>query len=685
MALLLENDAIRIELDDQTGGFRSIFDKARAREYVGAPDRNLLFRLMCPDGDIECRHVDSLHAHVTIADGVAAIAYELDGVLVTANLRLEGGAVLASLRIENNGPQNVEEILFPWLRGLAPIDGAALIWPDLYCRKLDQLFATDEAGLGPAGLGGDHHTWNEWTQKRVVRYPEHLASAWCDYGDADGGIALEGRHTDFSLMDFFAHRIVEKDFAPDQDDPVRRTLDLAVSHPRRVKPGETYETPPIRIGVHGGDWHTVADEHRVWLDIWIEKPQRPAKFTEAIGWHFYFMKHQDGLVLNTYEDMQQMGEAALAAGCPYLLIFGWQAGGHDNNYLYRYVANEAWGGGEALRKALDGLRDIGVEVMPFYNGTLANVEMPEHREFGHRWEAKTRAGHPYYAGDWARHNMEAITRNRAMLHHEIAPGAEHRGYFLDTVRRMVEEYGFGNLQLDQIAEKMLVDYNETHVETTPDRVYVDGMAELLPAVRAVVRAANPDGVVISEGLNDFTGQWCDSSWDWNTLGVFPQPILYTLPWLMASHEVDALEYGQVNFAFAYKMHLDMKIDGGDAPITKYPKFAAHVKANAELRRRVAAYYAHADFRDREGIDVEGPDHAIVTVFHNRDAAKCSIVAAETGGRAAEVAIRSRLTSAGGTVHCDSNRGMQQALPAEKTFAASLQPYEVRVFCLDLEG
>ncbi|MGI6746308.1 MAG: hypothetical protein ACOX45_09305 [Acutalibacteraceae bacterium] len=91
--------------------------------------------------------------------------------------------------------------------------------------------------------------------------------------------------------------------------------------------------------------------------------------------------------------------------------------------------------------------------------------------------------------------------------------------------------------------------------------------------------------MVGEAINEFTGQWCDSFWDWNILLPFPEPIFYTLPWLMGSHEIDALEYGEVNKAFAYKLHLDMKIDGGDSPVTKYAAFAEHVKANAGLRRR----------------------------------------------------------------------------------------------------
>ena len=352
MSLALENTHLRIELCNKTGGFRSVFDKRQGREYVGAPDRALLLRLMTPDGEVHCRHVDADDPDIRIEEDSATLGYALEGIEAGISLKLDGDAILASMRVTNNGPFNVEETIFPWLRGLAPMEGASIIWPEFWARRIDNLFVPKGTQSAYAGLGGDHHTWNEWTQKRTARYPEHLTTGWCDYGDRKGGIALEGRHTDFSIMDFFVHKIVEKAHAPSAEDPIRRSLDLAVSHPRRVKPGETWESPNVRIVVHEGDWHVVADQHRDWLDGWIGKPDRPAKFAKAVGWHFYFMKHQDGVELNTYEDLPRMAEAALAAGCPYLLVFGWQMGGHDNNYLYRYVPNDAWGGVEALRTAL---------------------------------------------------------------------------------------------------------------------------------------------------------------------------------------------------------------------------------------------------------------------------------------------------------------------------------------------
>jgi len=664
----LENAHLAVVLDPGTGGFVSVFDKRSRSEYIGAPDRALLFRFIVPEGDILGGHLDAANPRIAVDGQTATLDYGSDGIGATAVLRLEDDAIVAALSVTNAGRRIVEETIFPWVRGLAPVPDASLIGPSMFGRRIRDPLGT--------GLDRDHRTWNEGGQKRVFRYPQHLASAWYEFGNGERGIALEGRHTDFSIMDFFIHKVVEKD-----REPIRRTLDLAVVQPRRLKPGETWTSAPIRIVVHEGDWHAVADAHREWLSSWVTKPRRPSSFAEAIGWHFFFMKHQDGLVLNTYDDLPRMAEASLAAGCPYLLVFGWQTGGHDNNYLYRYVPNESWGGADRLRQVLQQVRQRGVQVVPFYNGTLANIEMPEHKEFGHTWEAKTRAGHPYYAGNWARQNFDAPTRNRDMLHYEICPSDEHRTYFLQTTRRIVNDYGFGNLQLDQISEKMFPCYNEIHRHRYPDRAFVDGLAELLPKTLATVREGRPAGVLIGEWINDFTAQWLDSSWCWRQ-SDFPEPVLYTLPWAMISHEIDALEYDEVNKAFAYKLHLDMKIDGGDSPVTKYPKFAAHIRGLAELRRRVKEYYVFADFRDEQGITLSPSAKVMAKVYHNATTGKRGIVVAEYGGEKAQVRLKTEHRPSGAAIRIESNlTALRHITPAED-LPMELEPYEVRVLCMD---
>lgn len=664
----LENQDIAVSFDPSTGGITSLYDKRLSREYVTAPQRALLFRCMVPQEDKACVHVDGADVTFSCEQDRLRICSVCSGIDAEATFVLEGDALRAHLRLTNTGSAIIEETIFPWIRGLGVLPDASVVWPVFWERRVDDPFGK--------GLGGDHRTWNGWTQQKVARYPAHMASAWCEFGNESGGLGLEGRHTDFSIMDFHVAKDLDK-----TREPIGRTLSLATSHPRRVCPGESWTSPEVRLGLHPGDWRRTADAHREWLETWIQKPDRPPKFAEAIGWHFFFMKHQDGLELNAYADLPDMATASLEAGCPYLMVFGWQTGGHDNNYFYRYVPNEDWGGAGALRKGVQAARELGVEILPFYNGTLANIELEEHRAFGRRWEAKTREGHPYYAGDWARHNYDVPTRNRSMLHHEIAPCREHRTYFLESVKRIVQEYGFGNTQLDQISEKMLVDYNESHIETTPDRVYVDGLAELLPAVRRLIRDVNPDGVMVSECLNEFTGQWCDSSWDWNILLPFPDPILYTLPWLMASHEIDACEYGDANRAFAYKMHFDMKIDGGDAPVTKYPKFAEHIRGLAALRKRTAAYYVYGDFRARNGVTGEDDSNTPVSVFCNRRERKTALVVAECAGKETTITL-DPACAFGSMPFVDSNKTQMTNLSAKPPWSISLAPYEVIVICLD---
>ncbi len=672
----LENEHIRVAFDPETGGFTSLYDKRLGHEYIEAPDRANPLRLMVPEPGRDGRHFDAARAAIAIEDGRARVAYRLGETEAVATYRLEGDALLAELTLTHHGDHPVEEVMFPLVRGIGGFECADIVCPCFWGRRIDSPLKAADDELANH-LGGDHHTWNDWTQKANARYPQYLCSAWCDFGSPAHGIALEGRQQDFSPLDFFFYKQVEK-----RRDPVRRTLDMMTVHPHRVKQGETYTTSPVRIVLHRGGWESVATAHRDWLETWIQKPDRPRKFAESIGWHFFFMKHQDGLEVFTYDDLPRMAEAALAAGCPYLMLFGWHTGGHDNNYWYRYVPNEDWGGEAALRQAVEQCRALGAELLPFFNGTLANIEMPEHKEFGYQWEAKTRAGHPYYAGDWARANFDVPMRNRAMLHHEMCFCDGQRAYFLDSIRRIVQQYGFANTQLDQISEKLFLCFNELHGHAHPDRAMVDGLAELLAETRRIVREANPEGVLVSESLNDFTGQWCDSSWDWTLLLPFPDPILLTLPWVFGSLEVDALEYGRVNEAFAFKLHLDMKIDGGDAAVTDYPEFAGHVRRNAELRRRTADYYVFGDFRAHERMRLDAEDGVAANVFYNREANKVGIVAADVGGRGAHVVIESDWP-ARGTVVLDSNLAPEQRLDPAHGYAFSLEPHEVKVLCIDL--
>jgi len=669
-AMILENADVRVAIDPLTGGFASIHNKRLAKELVSKGTPTRLFRIIAPDGPMLCRHLDSEAPQMSQEAGAVTLRFETSDLRATARLSLDGLAIVATLEITNTGRLAFEELQFPCLLGLSPIEGARYTVPSFGKRSFDP--------FGPQ-FGGDHRNAEQYMHKLASRYPGRMVTAWSDYSSPAHGVGLEARHTDFSLVDFFVAKTIDK-----KTKPFARSLDLSATFPRRLAPGETWQSPPMRIFLHEGDWRATADAHREWVASWIVKPERIAKFVESVGWHYFFLKHQDGSSRFSYADLPRMAEASLSAGCPYLLLFGWHEGGHDNHYFYRYVPNREWGGEEGLRAAVARAKELGAELIPFFNGTLANVNMPEHQAFGHRWEVRSRENAPNHAGDWTGFTVDGPGTDRERMHHEICPCAEQQEYFLETMRRIVRDYGFGNIQLDQISIKNFPCYNDSHGHSHPDRAPIDGFARLLDETRAFVRRECPGGMLLAECTNEFTGQWTDGAWTWDFLEDV-DPILYSAPWLLTSTSIDAEEYAEANRAFTHKIMFDLRIKGGDELITEYPEFADHVRRLASLKRRVAPYFAWADFRGREGIvalEGENADAIVAVSYRTQDGAKSCIALAEKNGAAARASLTLAWKSRDDTVRIESSHAETARASANGPIAITLAPYEAQVICLD---
>nr|HPR08598.1 DUF6259 domain-containing protein [Denitromonas sp.] len=434
---------------------------------------------------------------------------------------------------------------------------------------------------------------------------------------------------------------------------------------------------------HQGDWHVAADKHREWVETWIRKAPVAAKYAEGLGWHYFLMKHQDGLESFTYADIPAMARAAKHVGCSHLMLFGWHAPGHDNRYMYDYKPNPDWGGEEALRAGIEEARAMGVEVIPFFNGTLANSMLPEHQEFGHRWEAKSREGHPLYAGDWSGFSRDTPSVFRSRIHYEICPCEDSQDFLLRSAHNIVEDFGFANLQLDQLGIKVYPCYNEDHHHRHPDRACIDGFTELLDQLRPFVDRVNPEGVLISECANEFTGQWCNGAWTWDFDGT-PEPVLYAVPWLLTSTEIDALEYAEANRAFARKILMDVRIAGGDEYVTEYPGFAEHLRALAQLKRKATAHYVYADFRDREGLVGDDPDGVIIRTFLNRAEKKAGIVVANMSDERRTVVVDHEWAPTGSCLLWSST-GLEKEITDTGKITLDLDKYEVNILGLNLGG
>lgn len=636
--MFLENEWIHVGLDEK-GAISSIEDKRLKRQYIGESAFLNLFRIMIPVAGWDGRHADARDAgKPEVKSEGSGLALKYDNLIssdgeqlnieFTVHMELDEDRLKLWYRVENMEEDMVSHIMFPIINGLVKREPAPLLVTP------EQSIFDDTRIKDPFLMGdGNHKDWLRMCNRMVVRYPQMLAAAWMDYSDGEGGIGLEQRSQDFDVCDFSVERLVRK--ASDCRENNRQCIQLALQGYPSAGKGAVEVSPVYVLSVHMGDWHTVAAGHRDWLRGVVKQPEVPEKFLESIGWHFYFMKQQDGTVYRTYRELPQMARAALDAGLGYIMVFGWYQAGHDNNYPFGYYVNEDWGGAGELKEALEECRAMGCGVIPFFNGTLLDISSLEYRELAEKWLVRGRTGSPYIGGDYSRANFDSgffnsalstTTRNNALLDICIT-SSQVRGWWKETVERIVVEYGFGNLQLDQIAHKSYVCYDPSHGHKKPQTAYTEELGKLLEEVRGIVKKDNRDGIVIGEGFTDLTAQYCDGFWNWNQAYNHPEVIRYSLPWMIYSHETDANEYDTANLCFAEKILLDLKIDGGDGILSDYTRFSEHLKKLQDLKTRIAGTYAAGEYRHLEGIQTEENGQVRIRVYKNMGLNRSCIIMA----------------------------------------------------------
>ena len=129
----------------------------------------------------------------------------------------------------------------------------------------------------------------------------------------------------------------------------------------------TYES--FVISAHTGTWHKGVDRYRTWAEKWFKFREKPEAVKNMNGWQRIIMRSQYGENFYTFDDLEKLCDDGLKAGIDTLLLFGWHAGGHDNDYP-NYVISSALGGKEKLMKGIEAVHNKGGKVILYSNGQL---------------------------------------------------------------------------------------------------------------------------------------------------------------------------------------------------------------------------------------------------------------------------------------------------------------------------
>jgi hypothetical protein len=416
---------------------------------------------------------------------------------VTIELRSGDEETIWKLSVQNRDEGVVKEIHFPLINGLNSFP--SLIMPNESGQKIrnpiDAL--SDEQPL----------VWLE--------YPGRGSMQWFEYFSPDAGLYMASydRHLHYTRMCFGRlHEDAEAGM-------------WLVKYPFAAK-GESWESPPLALGPHAGDWHWGADRYRAWLESWIIKANVPPNVREMIGGlREMGIKNRSGSVIHSYDEMPVLaGQVAKSPRGGPFMVAGWMYDGHDT-YYPEYRAIPSLGGEETLKAAIAGVHRQGAVVTAYVNGRLANVDTETYKRVGKSWSVLGKAPglgvntvdffelHEAWNREWD------STKSSLGWHAVMCPYVRGwQDHMVAEVRRVIGDYGFDGIFFDQPGSYYAeLCYGEHHGHSTPATAWGPGQLEMFRRVREEMRRINPGSILWTEGMNDAFGQYMDYGMDKNPL------------------------------------------------------------------------------------------------------------------------------------------------------------------------
>ena len=195
-------------------------------------------------------------------------------------------------------------------------------------------------------------------ERRVTRYPGSKAAMNCfELNSGTEGVYFGNHDESFQLT---CHLIEE-------EKPSKLNLGMIKLPFLGAGNQVTYES--FVISAHTGTWHKGVDKYRAWAERWFKFHETPESVCEMKGWQRIIMRSQYGENFYPFNTMEQLCDDGMKAGIDTLLMCGWHAGGHDNDYP-NYVVSPALGGKEELVKGIEAYHARGGKVILYANGQL---------------------------------------------------------------------------------------------------------------------------------------------------------------------------------------------------------------------------------------------------------------------------------------------------------------------------
>lgn len=646
MTTVLDNDVLRVEVEPEHGRIVTLRHAKLGVDVVAEPRLAENFRLLIPlphrrghyvigrdqrladlqaDGD-ECR---------LVWRGLSSEEGQFD-IDVTQTIRLKGDDVTVQTEVVNRSPFEVEEVFNVVLGGMGnPAESAE--WRLHYANAVGkgEEWSCYETFPG-SYLGPAKPVWSRM-------YPGGMSMPWVGLYHVSGSKGFYvGNHDPEVRQSIVWSELTpctthggphgDGQYWPDPrqagDEPIG--LALAWNSIPFIKPGATWQGPPIVVHFHDGTWWAAAEYFRSWFDSRIAAGQRHIHqrrswLATEDAWQSTIISYPDGTIGYRFRDIPQMARQAREAGINVLQIDGWDIGGIDRDYP-QYSPDPRLGTAEELRDALAECRRLGVHVMLFANLQWVNVETSWYATELHRYTVRDPHGNVRNAMGWEYNTTLGLlgqTVHRMVMVNPARP--EFQRIILDQLASTVR-LGADGTQIDKLMALDQVDYAPDNPAPRADAVPAGTLGTLVHFHKQA-RQADPEFAIASELHWDRAVPFVDASYSrFFTTDHLPTFAAAFPEYRQSCCVTGDFDYGLVNNCLRFGQVINIEARYLHGTVAEMPHLSRYIAEALRVRRSLRDLIWESRLVDPRQAQVRGSEGVRYCVHKSMRSGRFTLVA-----------------------------------------------------------
>jgi hypothetical protein len=607
--------------------------KSPELEVIAEPRLGENFRVLLPKPGYEANYFYSTDQNVSgieeTGDGIVCHyeslrnAREHVAVNVDYRIRAVGKQVQFSIEIDNRTDRKVAEVYYAILGGLQGVgdrhDTETLI-PGATDNLAPSMFRNFQGGGYGGGNLGIRYEASGFT------YPGAMSMGWMDvwnpkinlgfyYANQDPETRLTALYTE--LRPFTKSASVSDNWATPDDVPASEPIGMTIGWVNFPYAGKgKFESGPIALQVHSGDWHTASTIYREWFDQHFSLKRPLSWLRKEMAWQSIILSNPEDVIVHRFEDLPRLASDAKKYGVTTFEILGWDTGGIDRGYP-QYRPNPRLGTAEEFRQALKAMRAEGIHPLIFSNIQVADTATPLFRKKLSRYAVRGRWAADLRIVGYGEGTIGA--RLGLSLSNMAAVSPSHpafREFLLEQYLQLVKD-GADGFQFDKTSFDGMLDFNPL-LPVSPDKSILPGVIATFKELLDKAREINPDFALASEIWTDRAFPYVDVSYmRMNNIDMGSPALRYTFPeWTATIFGESPGDFNPMNNGMRYGLvwalaprHYN---DSLDEPLTR--PLSLYVSELIRIRTEYRDLLFHGRFNDTIGAKVNGDADVRFSVF-----------------------------------------------------------------------